>query len=336
MILGAWSPVRGGICDYGVRLAHGLARCGDVNVWATVGDPDSSGPNLVVRQGPLDGLRDSLRLALGVRRSGAHILIVQEDAEGRYWKGGIFLAAVFARFLGVRLILVVHEAGSRRQFALSWISAATVLVDELWCQRSWFNLKKCRVIHIPPNIPRTSEFTGPRTGAIRVGTFGFFSARKQPLRLALALGELCAQGHPVEFTYIGEVPNSELGQEFRGILERAKGLQWTIAGYTAPERVAELLESSTVNVLLFSEPVRPRYGSYLAALQQSAPIVTTGPNFEPQSSVVEVSADISSVREVAEAIIRAADMPRLHRRVASWDEVILEYEEVIHGVMGLR
>lgn len=325
ILVGACPPSRGGIIDYGWNLASQLSKLYRVKLWSTTDTTDEfNNYCIVASKVRLKGSFSSFVLSIRILLSGARTLLIQEDPEGEYWKYSMIVVCLLARLYGIRTIAIIHEVDARRYYIMNFLAHFTVLVDENWTNLPWPMTKRCRVVSLPPNIPRAGHvFDKPNE--IIIGVFGFFSSRKQPLRLANAAVNLVNAGHDVTINYIGEIPKTELASTFVDILLNGK-VEIHVTGYLEPNSIGVYLERSSVNVILYNESAKPRFASFKTALQQSPPVVTVGPLTHKMDSVVEVSVCLTAVEELASAILTATSLPRIWRNVPTWDESIKEYQ----------
>jgi glycosyltransferase involved in cell wall biosynthesis len=192
------------------------------------------------------------------------------------------------KFRGTPLITTFHEYGERR---LRWrtraflnlrLSDAIITVTAM--DKAILSKWKSKVHRVPimSNIPAHVGARDLAKGKPRIAYFGFMEPLKgfdRFISIASLLG-----GDGFEYSVIGGF-HPESNAYHRSLLEsvKSKGLEkaFRFLGHIDGKAVAQRLAESDCCLLPFEEGVSERRGSFLAAVVQGTPVVTTEGPFTP-------------------------------------------------------
>ena len=129
-------------------------------------------------------------------------------------------------------------------------------------------------------------YWGGVTVDVLLGYFGFIYASKQPDNMLRTLQVLLERGVRTRLVIAGDFPADHAGQK-KTFLQRVRRLGLedyvTYLGFVTDERVlAQTLSACNVALLLFSDGVSARRGSFWTLLELGVPIITTKPAFDKE------------------------------------------------------
>jgi glycosyltransferase involved in cell wall biosynthesis len=151
-----------------------------------------------------------------------------------------------------------------------------------------------------------------------LGCFGFIYSAKQPYKVLHTLRSLLERGVRARLVFAGDFPADHV-KEKRDFLRHIEALglgdHVALLGFLDDMVLARVLSACNVVLLLFSDGVSVRRGSFWTMLELGVPVITTSPPSEreflgllpnePLENVVYVSAD-ESAESLAEASRRFA------------------------------
>lgn len=358
-ITGEYPPQRGGVSDYTLQVAGGLAAAGhEVHVWC----PDH--PGTTPQQAGVHVHREMGNFGWGDLRHadralrpfpGPRYICVQYVPQA-YGKRGVnlgFCAWVLSRALrGDRIGIMFHEAflefeGSWRRRGAGVAQRIMAMLLLLSAKRAWHTVpfqemqlrpyalaKKVAFVWlpVPSNVPRTRDPEGvaalrskySRDGTFLLGHFGTFNSYVTN-HLQPALLEIARRRTDIHFLLIGQASD-----RFRETLIRAApdiASRISATGALEAGDLSRHIQACDVFLQPFHEGISCRRTTMMACLLHGCPTVTTFGYFSedfwrdtPAARVVPGP----DAKGLAEAVIELLDDPDSRRRMG--EEAAALYE----------
>jgi len=355
MIVGAYPPAKCGVGDYTERLCKQLAQLGvQVSVITSVGCyNDNTRPNLTVY--PVVGKWDFSSWHIiddTVRQINPDIVHIQYPTK-EYGRSLFInlLPGILKERYKVKVLETVHEyynytfKGRLRNQVNYLASDAIIIVEKdyrkLISSFLPFLSRRLNFIYIPisSNIP-VSSMDSVEAGNLRrkIGSskeelllsyFGFISPPKGFDLLLQSLCLLKEEGIKAKLLAIAELNlRDSYHQNLLGQIKEmglAGNIIWT--GFVEnPQETADYLAVSDICVLPFLDGVSERNGSFLAALNQGIPIVTTSNDQEgynpAQNTLYVKPGDAGRVTEAVHQFRKVVGIHRIpNSEILSWEEI---------------
>ncbi len=302
------APVRCGVGDHSVRLAHHLAERGDrvvlitassqVPYLANVAPAKFSISNCV----PAWSWRGMRRFYKAVRAEKPDVLVVQWVPQ-LYGRGGITLALpltlALLAFRGTKIHLMVHETwvnftslplffmGVMQRLAMVILVKSSQRIGvsiDAWTSmlRAWFPKQRDQIQTIPAfsNIPYLADTEGALTARLNanippnatvLGVFSLSGSGKAYSFIETAWEKILDSNEQVFLVVIG----ASVDDAKRYLPRLINDHRCRFTGFLQAEEVSHWLQSIDLLLAPFTDGVSSRRGSVLAAISHGVPVVTT-------------------------------------------------------------
>jgi glycosyltransferase involved in cell wall biosynthesis len=369
MICGSFPPMKCGVGDYTSRLAESLADNG-TEVTVLTSDKSMTSKyerkynikNCISKWNGISLLKSVLKEAV----KGYDIVHIQFPSI-IYTDSKInWLLPLFLRFIGKKVIYTFHEYyNSSSRLPAVVFSNQIIVVDKFFEQEinrqyKYLMNKKINLIKIGSNIPKSNLSNEKRVNLRRnilenkncadgiskiISYFGFMNSNKKIELILKAMGDLKRKEKLYSlFMIIGDfyAVNKDMQiyqQQLKEIIKNEKLEKYVyITGFQQDNCVGDFLCASDAAVLLFDNGVSARNGSFLAAIQENIPVITTKPRILDfyGEGVFFIN---NSIDEIQECILKLQDdilLDNVHidRKTISWDEIAKKHISVYNKTRG--
>lgn len=302
MITGTMPPAKCGVGDYTEILSNGLAKIDDLelSVITTQGLGDKE-PDYkvypIVKKWDFSCINIILNKIDEIKPDIVHIQYPTTE-----YKKYIFIN--FLPFIlkckNYTVITTIHEfsdnssLGKFRLCPNILFSKKIIVVDPRFkediLKKSIFKHKDVQYVNIGSNIPKSNINDSERVeirqkilasqDTFIIGYFGFINSKKGVETIINSISKLIDNGiENVKFLIIGELSKDDnYHLMLLNMIEELKLKENVyITGYLPKEEVGKYINITNVMALPFANGVSPRNGSFLAAKQESKPVITTRP-----------------------------------------------------------
>ncbi len=352
LIVGAFPKMKCGIGDYTHRLAEELAKDGNEVHIITSKRADVNSETLKIHNIMDKWGFSELKLIINkIKEISPDIVNIQYPSNefvNNYMVA--FLPLQIKRKIKCKIIVTIHEyvclyLKTRIKYYLTFSKADKIIVaEEEFIDLIKKDFKDLNIEYVPisSNIPR-SQITPEKKEELlekyglknqKVITYFGFVVLSKGLEY---LFECVSKLNNVKILFIGELKEEvEYHKSLKKLIEKLKIKdKVVITGFFEDEKdVADLLKISDVCVLPFTEGVKKRNGSFLAAYNQEIPVVTTSKNNKDIDGNGIYYAKPNNEEELLEKINKALDDKKeIKRDELTWKKVAESYKKSFNEVM---
>lgn len=302
MITGTMSPAKCGVGDYTEILCNELSNKNDVNlsVITTIGLGEGISKYKVypiVERWNIHALGTILKKLEEISPDVVHIQYPTTE-----YKKNIFINFLpfILKLKKYKVVTTIHEysdnskLGKIRIWPNILFSDSVIVVDPRFKKeindKTIFKNKIVNYVNIGSNIPKSyindnerielklQIFNSERLFVI--GYFGFINNKKGLETILYSLSNLIHnEGKDVKLLIIGNLnPKDDYHKSLIDLIDKLNLRKYVhITGYLSKEEVGKYINITDVMAFPFVNGVSPRNGSFLAAIQENRPVITTLP-----------------------------------------------------------
>lgn len=353
LIVGAFPKMKCGVGDYTHRLAEELAKAGnEVHIITSKkADPKSNTLNIhnIMNEWGFSELKLITNILKEINPDVVNVQYPSNEFKNNYMVG--YLPMHIKKKIKCKVIVTIHEYAclylkTKIKYNLTFSNTDKIIVaEESFIHLIKENFKKVNIEYVPisSNIPR-SEITKEKKNKLFqkynlkdkkvISYFGFAVESKGIENLFYSISKI----NNAKLLFIGELKeDNEYHQSLRKLMEEL-GIKDNveITGFLEDEKdVADLLKISDVCVLPFTEGVKKRNGSFLAAYNQEIPIVTTSKDEKDKDDNGIYYAKPNNKVELLEKIEKSlANEEEIKRETLTWERVAESYIRSFNEVMN--
>lgn len=352
IIVGAFPKMKCGVGDYAHRLAEELAKGGDEIhiITSKKANPKSNTLHIhnIMDEWGFSELKLIMKEIKEIDPDIVNIQYPSNEFKRNFMVG--YLPLHIKRKTKCKVIATIHEylclyLKTRIKYYLTFSRIDKVLVaEEDFIDLIRENFKKVKIEFVPisSNIPRSKIEADKKEELLKkynlkdkkvVSYFGFVSESKGVEDLLYCISKM----ENVKLLLIGELKaDNEYHQKLRNLIEELNIKDKVeITGFLEDEKdVADLLKISNVCVLPFTEGVKKRNGSFLAAYNQEIPVVTTSKkeSYKDGNGIYYVKPnDREKLLEKIETAL--SNKVEIKRDILTWEGVAKSYKKSFDEVM---